>query len=81
MTNSLENFKKNILSFIGLGIFVVLFLASLFIFSYIIIIGAVIGLVLFAVAYVRARILQSRAKQDYENKHGRVIDYQDVDKD
>jgi len=74
MSNS--NFQKltaNLLSFIGLGIFIVLAILCLFIFSYLFLIGAIVGFILFAIAYIRGKIIQHRRKQNPE-AHGRIIE-------
>ncbi len=68
-------------SFIGMGIFLVLLVVGIIVFSYIILIGAAIGLVLFAIAYVRARFF-NRAKQTTPKENspesGRVIEHDEI---
>lgn len=67
--------QNRLLSFIGLGIFATLVVISLFIFSYLLVIGAIVGLVLFAIDALRHRFC--RAKSTTPQKTGRTIDYRD----
>jgi hypothetical protein len=74
------NIGAAIASFIGLGIFIVLLIVSIFIFSYLFIMGAAIGLILFTIAAIRN--WWWRRKHKVSIKHdarysGRVIDQND----
>lgn len=68
----------NIAPFLGLGILIVLFILGIFIFSYLLIIGAIVGLVLYIVALIRAKFGSSKSQQPPHSNlpegSGRVID-------
>ena len=66
-------------SFIGMGIFIVLLALGIIFFSYLFIIGSVIGLILFGIAYLRAKFFMRQAqKQPNNTRHinGRTIDHE-----
>jgi len=52
MKKALKQFLTSIMPFIGMGIFLVLLVAGLVIFSYLLIFGAVVGLVLFTIFWI-----------------------------
>lgn len=72
-----KNISNTILSFIGLGIFIVLLICALIFLSYIFVIGAAIGLVLFLISYLKTRFGNKEPRRihidPHDNKH-RVID-------
>jgi len=71
-----------LISFIGMGVFVVLFILGLIFFSYLLIIGAIVGLILFGIAYLRAKFFQQKVKKTEPSSthkkvhHGRTIDHE-----
>ncbi len=69
-------------SIIGVVIFIGLFIVGLIFFSYLLIIGGIIGLVLFLIAYIRAKFfakkIRGQAKKQKQAHHGRTIDHNDV---
>ena len=71
------NLGNTILSFVGLGIFIVLIICALIFFSYLFIIGAIIGLILWVIAYLRQKFGKPKAQPFYvksdRNEH-RTID-------
>lgn len=79
MKNTPNNITNALGSFIGLGIFIVLLICALIFFSYIFVIGATIGLVLFLIAYIRKRFFAPKVQKFVRDtsKH-RIID-QDKD--
>ena len=67
-------------SFIGMGIFIVLLILGLVFFSYLLIIGGIIGLILFVIAWVRAKFFMHKMKKHNHKKtskmqQGRTIDH------
>ena len=72
--------QPNLVNFIGLGIFIVLMVASLFVFSYLLLVGAVVGLVLFIVNLIRQKFTKHKLCQQPQFKftqhRGRTIDHQ-----
>lgn len=72
-----------IVPFIAIGVFIVLFILGLVVFSYLLVIGAIVGLVLFAIAYVRNWFLRRKhLHQNPQNKpeekpSGRTIEHED----
>lgn len=67
--------------FIGMAVFILLFIVGIVFFSYLLIFGAVVGLILFGVGYIRAKIMRSkRQKQGKYTKpaQGRTIEYKDI---
>jgi len=81
--NGFQRILAVIMPFVGMGIFVVLFIVGLIFFSYLLIIAAIIGLVLFAIGYVRVKLFQRKSRtaandQTYQSSgKGRVIEHDD----
>ncbi len=74
------NLSNRIMSFIGLGIFIVLFICAFVFLSYLLIIGAAIGLILFLIAYVRKRFFHRNQQHNFikdDDQTHRVIDQDD----
>ena len=83
MKQSMNKLKAKVMPYIGMGLFLILFLLGLVVFSYILIIGAIVGLILFLIAYIRSKFTRhhphSQNDQSYKNKpQGRVIDHNDI---
>ncbi len=74
MKKALENFINILIPFLGLGIFIVLLFAGIIIFSYLLIFGAIAGLVLFVVFWIYTK-LTSKTKPS-----GRIIDHDKIQK-
>jgi uncharacterized membrane protein len=72
-----QSLPNTLTSFIGLGIFIVLLICAFIFLSYIFIIGAVIGLVLFLFSYFKARFGKDktyRVNTQQDQQTHRVID-------
>jgi len=69
----------SILPIIGMLLFLAIFIVGIIFFSYVIVILAIIGFILFAIAYIRARILLYQMRRDNKKKtptgNGRTIDH------
>lgn len=76
MRNSPYTISNVIASFLGLGIFIALLICAIIFFSYVFVIGAIIGLILFIVAFVRSKIhKQKNPHTIHQNRQGhRTID-------
>lgn len=58
--NSVSKFFQSLMPFIFLGIVLVLFVAGIILLSYLLITGAVVGILLFLIAWLREKFLSSR---------------------
>lgn len=84
MSYTVNRFNSKLSSFIGMGIFLVLLVIGIIFFSYLLLVGAIIGLVLFAIAYIRAKFFLRKA--NFQTKHakknqqasGRVIEHDEI---
>lgn len=74
-----QNLTSTLVSFIGLGVFIVLFICALIFFSYIFVIGAGIGLILFLISYIRALLYKKRHHEIHlkDGHSHRIIDQDD----
>lgn len=72
------NFLAKLPPFIVMGIIFVLILFSLFIFSYLIIVGIVIGLIFYLITYIRAKLWgHHHMKVSQKVPHsGRIIEHE-----
>jgi len=75
----MNNLLARIIPFLFLGIMLVILIAGLILLSYLLIWGAVVGLVLFLIAWLREKFFPPRhlTKIDKQSKSGRVIDHDD----
>jgi len=66
-----------IMPYIGLGLFIVLLVAAIIFLSYLFIFGAIVGLILFVIAWVRAKLgnKQSPAVQAHQ---GKIYDHDEI---
>ena len=69
-----------LIPYLGMGVFLVLVVVALIFLSYLLLIGGIIGLVLFCIAWIRTRFF-SKAKKDVEQSQqhhiGRTYDNDD----
>jgi len=71
----------NINRYIGMALFIGVLIISLVFFSYLFIIAAIIGLVLFVIGYIRARFFAKKIQGTTINQsthHGRTINHDDL---
>jgi len=67
-----------IVPFLFLGIMLVILVAGVILLSYLLIWGAVVGLVLFSIAWIREKLFPSKHLAKTEKpKSGRIIDHED----
>lgn len=73
----MNNFFSRLAPFLMLGVLIVVFIAGIVIFSYLLILGALVGLVLFALTWLREKMFPSKQLVK-KNKHrrGDVIDHE-----
>lgn len=75
-----NNLGNTIASFLGLGVFIVLLICAIVFLSYLFIIGAVIGLILYLIALFRAKFMRPKTgvhQQPNHVHHSRTIDQDD----
>jgi len=74
----MKNVLAKILPFFFLGVMLVILFVGFVLLSYLLILGAVVGLVLFVIAWVREKLFPSKqlTKTD-KPKSGRIIDHED----
>lgn len=73
----MQKLMRRLLPFIGLGIFLVVLFAGIVLLSYLLVYGALIGLVLFGLAWLRDKFFPSK-KISTQVKRGRTIDHHDL---
>jgi ABC-type transport system involved in cytochrome bd biosynthesis fused ATPase/permease subunit len=75
----MNRFLARLVPFIFLGIMIVLLVVGFVIFSYILMFGALVGVVLFVVAWIRETFFSPKdknlMKRETDKKPGRVIDH------
>ena len=65
---NLNPIAATLASFIGMGVFIVLLIVGLVFFSYLLIIGGVIGLILLGILYLRAKFFAPKKKNSKNPK-------------
>jgi hypothetical protein len=83
LSGKISNIMKLLLAkvwpFIALGITIVIFVAGIVILSYVLIFGALIGLILFAIQWLRNSLFAKKTPPPEKVEHkGRIIDHDDV---
>lgn len=83
MTNRQYHWQHNALSYCWLGVLVVLTIVGLIFLSYILLIGAAIGLVLFLFSWLKQRFFSPKRSSTTTDKqsHGRVIEHDEIKDD
>lgn len=80
MNNILNRIAATIMPIVGMLIFLALLVLAIIFFSYLFIIIAVVGFVLFLVGYIRTRIMmhgRGHPDKKQDDSKGRVIDHDD----
>lgn len=77
--NQNGNFAARFLPFLIAGLTIVLFVIGLIIFSWILIIAAIVGFVLFLISAISAKFSKTRTFQEEleRQEHGRTVDHED----
>lgn len=70
----MKRIVNQIIPFIVLGITIVALVAGLILFSYLLVIGATVGLILFAIVWIKERFFSSK-KTTLQKRVGRTIDH------
>jgi len=73
----MPNFFQRVMPFIAFGIILVLLVAGLVLLSYLLVFGALIGLVLFGIAWLREKLFPSK-NITTDLKRGRTIDHDEM---
>ena len=76
----MQSFLSRIIPFIFLGIIIVILIAGMIVLSYLLIFGALVGLVLFVFAWIKDRFFNKRTDLPTATKsrRGRTIDHHDL---
>lgn len=75
-------FTAKLLPYIMIGLTIVLFVIGLVIFSYLLIIAAIVGFILFAINFIRTKFFKKEDQihtyhKDQEKQQGRIIEYEE----
>lgn len=74
----MKNLLSKLVPFIFLGVLLVVLVAGFILLSYLLIWGAIVGLVLFVIAWIREKLFPSKQLTQTEKpKSGRIIDHDD----
>ncbi len=74
----MQSFLSRIVPFFFLGIMIVLLVAGMIVLSYLLIFGALVGLVLFAFAWIKDRFFNKKSGlSTTKRRQGRTIDHRD----
>lgn len=83
MSKLLKQFWANVAPILWMMLFIALFIIGIFVFSYILIIAAAVGLILFVIAYVRTKIAMRRQARAHhqspsQSSSGRIIEHDEI---
>lgn len=68
-----------IMPYIGLGLFIVLLVFAVIFLSYLFIFGAIVGLILFSIAWVRAKFAKKKpTTATTQTHHGKIYDHDEI---
>ncbi|MDR3478182.1 MAG: hypothetical protein P4M14_09155 [Gammaproteobacteria bacterium] len=73
----MQNFFMRVMPFITFGIILVLLIVGIILLSYLLVFGALIGLALFGIAWLREKLFPSK-NVSTEVKQGRTIDHDEL---
>lgn len=74
----MKNVVAKIVPFLFLGVMLVILVAGVILLSYLLIWGAVVGLVLFLIAWIREKLFPSKQLVESQKpKAGRIIEHED----
>lgn len=73
----MRKFFQQLLPFIMLGVIIVAFAFGLMILAYIMIIGALLGAVIFMASWIREKLFPTKTITKPQSKSGRIIDSDD----
>lgn len=74
----MNNLTRQLLSFFYFGIIIVIFIAGIIIFSWLLLAGAIVGFILFLVVWIRQTFfMKEKSLQKKTKPPGRIIDHDD----
>ena len=73
----MQRFIRRLTPFIMLGIIIVFFAFGLVILAYLFMIGAIVGLILFLISWLRIKFFPPKTPVKRKKKSGRIIDSDD----
>lgn len=81
MNQTFEKILAKITPFLAMGIFILLLIIGIIALSYLFIVGAIIGLILFAIAFIRSKFIRKSQNknnkfQDANEHEGRIIEHE-----
>lgn len=74
----MPSFFKRLIPFIFLGVMMVLLVVGIIALSYLLMVGAIVGLILFAIAWLKETFFKSPPPKNLKHKSGRTIDHHDL---
>lgn len=78
----MSNFFAKLVPFILFGIAIVAFAFGLVLLMYLLVFGAIVGLALYVIAWIKDKFFRSKQMTTYKHKEkqGRTIDHDDLNK-
>lgn len=73
----MQRLIKHVIPFILIGIALVAFAFGIFLLAYLFLFGALVGLILFAINYLREKFFPAKKHSIKKTKSGRIIDSDD----
>ena len=77
MSEVLHRLREEIMPIVDMIVFIILFIVGLFVFSYFLIIGTVIGLALFVIAFIHLKIDQH--KRQKKSPFSKIIEHDETE--
>ena len=73
----IQRLFARLIPFIFLGVMIVLFVVGIILFSYLLIFGAIVGMILFFITWVKEKLFPSKNIQYYQKpkKNGRTFEH------
>jgi hypothetical protein len=73
----IRSLLARLIPFIFLGVMIVLFVVGIILFSYLLIFGAIVGMILFFITWIKEKLFPSRNIQSYQKseKSGRTFEH------
>jgi hypothetical protein len=72
----MQAFISRLIPFILLGVALVAFFLGMLVMAYVFVFGALLGMALFAVAWVRQKFFSGKSKRLVRSRQGRTIDHE-----
>lgn len=77
MNHTFDKLLAKIVPFLAIGLFILLFIVGIVALSYLFIVGAIVGLIFFAIAFIRSKFGRKTQKNhDNHLNKGRIIEHE-----